>query len=335
VPISGLFAVTLWLGNAAYLYLSVSFIQMLKALMPITVFSVGVLLGTEVFSWPCAANMGGIGVGVAIASYGELALNVTGLVLQLGSIVSESFRLALVQILLQRRGIKLNPVTTLYYVAPACFAFLVVPFTFFELPKMTADSELKARRPRRRRAAGRQRSTSTAAAVALKATPLQPLPPPPHRSQPLPSSSSCRACPHTYTRPARAQISLPWLTLSCAAAFALNMSVFLLIGRSSALTMNVAGVVKDWLLIGLSVLIFRSSITGLQLGGYGLAFAGVAWYNRSKMQQVVAAASAQAAAAAAPPAYQPVPTTETAAAAAAAPPPPVIAGGAPPNAKAQ
>jgi hypothetical protein len=29
--------------------------------------------------------------------------------------------------------------------------------------------------------------------------------------------------------------------------------VFLLIGKSSALTMNVAGVAKDWLLIALSV----------------------------------------------------------------------------------
>jgi hypothetical protein len=30
LPIAGLFAISLWLGNAAYLYLSVSFIQMLK-----------------------------------------------------------------------------------------------------------------------------------------------------------------------------------------------------------------------------------------------------------------------------------------------------------------
>jgi hypothetical protein len=35
---------------------------------------------------------------------------------QCGSIVTESFRLALVQILLQQRGIKLNPVSTLYYI---------------------------------------------------------------------------------------------------------------------------------------------------------------------------------------------------------------------------
>lgn len=31
MPIGACYAVTLWVGNAAYLYLSVSFIQMLKA----------------------------------------------------------------------------------------------------------------------------------------------------------------------------------------------------------------------------------------------------------------------------------------------------------------
>jgi hypothetical protein len=35
------------------------------------------------------------------------------------------------------------------------------------------------------------------------------------------------------------------------------MSVFLLIGKTSALTMNVAGVLKDWLLIGVSVLLYK------------------------------------------------------------------------------
>lgn len=37
----------------------------------------------------------------------------------------------------------------------------------------------------------------------------------------------------------------------------LNMAVFLLIGKTSALTMNVAGVVKDWILILLSYLIYK------------------------------------------------------------------------------
>lgn len=37
MPIGVAFALVLWLGNAAYLYLSVSFIQMVKALMPMSV----------------------------------------------------------------------------------------------------------------------------------------------------------------------------------------------------------------------------------------------------------------------------------------------------------
>ena len=36
----------------------------------------------------------------------------------------------------------------------------------------------------------------------------------------------------------------------------LNLSVFLLIGKTSALTMNIAGVVKDWILILLSVVLY-------------------------------------------------------------------------------
>lgn len=65
---------------------------------------------------------------------------------------------------------------------------------------------------------------------------------------------------------------------------ALNMSVFLLIGRSSALTMNIAGVLKDWLLIMLSMVMFKAPVTSLQFFGYGIAFAGVCWYNYQKIQ---------------------------------------------------
>ncbi|KAM1749699.1 hypothetical protein ACFX12_010529 [Malus domestica] len=34
VPIGALYSLSLWLSNSAYIFLSVSFIQMLKALMP-------------------------------------------------------------------------------------------------------------------------------------------------------------------------------------------------------------------------------------------------------------------------------------------------------------
>ncbi|KAL4434231.1 hypothetical protein ABPG75_000672 [Micractinium tetrahymenae] len=226
VPIGFLYAGTLWLGNAAYLYLSVSFIQMLKATMPVAVFTVGCLFGTEHYTSSRLLNMIVVTIGVAIASYGEINFVVIGVVLQMASVATESTRLTLVQILLQRRGIKLNPITTLYLIAPCCFAFLCIPFFFLELPKMLNDPSVKAD---------------------------------------------------------------PLVFLSNAgAAFGLNMAVFLLIGKTSALTMNIAGVVKDWILILLSYLIYKAPVTALNLEGYGLAFLAVCWYNFQKLRSMQA-----------------------------------------------
>ena len=70
---------------------------------------------------------------------GELNFIVIGVILQMCSICTESTRLVLVQILLQRRGLKLNPITTLYYIAPCCFGFLLLPFALLEAPKIMND----------------------------------------------------------------------------------------------------------------------------------------------------------------------------------------------------
>lgn len=229
VPIGACYSITLWVGNAAYLYLSVSFIQMLKALMPVAVFSVGCAFGTDKYNWPTMANMLLVTVGVAVASYGELNFNIVGVAYQMASILSESTRLVMVQILLQSRGLKLNPVTTLYYVAPCCFCFLLLPFTLLEAGKVASDPNL--------------------------------------------------------------DINPFLLIANAAAAFGLNMAVFLLIGKTSALTMNIAGVVKDWMLIGLSVALFKSAVTSLNLFGYFIAFLAVCWYNYRKFQSMKEAAS--------------------------------------------
>ena len=50
-------------------------------------------------------------------------------------------------------------------------------------------------------------------------------------------------------------------------ALALNLAVFLLIGKTSALTMNIAGVIKDWLLIYSSYSVFHAPVTPLNLAG--------------------------------------------------------------------
>lgn len=54
-------------------------------------------------------------------------------------------------------------------------------------------------------------------------------------------------------------------------AFALNLSGFLLVGKTSALTMNVARVVKDRLLIAFSWSVIKDTVTPINLFGYGVA----------------------------------------------------------------
>ncbi|KAE8687804.1 putative sugar phosphate/phosphate translocator [Hibiscus syriacus] len=185
VPIGALYSLSLWLSNSAYIYSSVSFIQMLKALMPVAVYSIG-----------------------------------------LGAVSFEATRLIMIQILLTSKGINLNPITSLYYVAPCCLVFLLVPWIYVEFPVLKETSDF--------------------------------------------------------------HLDLLIFSTNSLCAFALNLSVFLLVGKTSALTMNVAGVVKDWLLIAFSWSVIKDTVTPINLFGYGLAFLGVAYYNHSKLQALKA-----------------------------------------------
>ncbi len=132
------------------------------------------------------------------------------------------------RLLLQSRGLKLNPITTLYYVSPCCFVFLLVPFFGLELLKVVNDDDVL--------------------------------------------------------------VNPFYMITNAAVAFCLNMAVFLLIGKTSALSMNVAGVIKDWALIGISFFVFGDPVSSVNLGGYLVAFLAVCYYNydkyRSKNREV-------------------------------------------------
>ena len=61
------------------------------------------------------------------------------------------------------------------------------------------------------------------------------------------------------------------LTLNSLCTFVLNQSVFLVISHTSALTIRVARVVKDWVVVLLSVLLFADTkLTIINLFGYGI-----------------------------------------------------------------
>lgn len=61
------------------------------------------------------------------------------------------------------------------------------------------------------------------------------------------------------------------LTLNALCTFALNLSVFLVILHTSALTIRVAGVVKDWLVVLISALLFADTkLTPTNIFGYAV-----------------------------------------------------------------
>ncbi len=81
-----LYAGSLWLSNSSYLFLSVSFIQMTKSLMPGLVYASGVMLATEKFSMGVTLNMLLIAFGVVICALGEMNLVLKGLIQQLAAL---------------------------------------------------------------------------------------------------------------------------------------------------------------------------------------------------------------------------------------------------------
>lgn len=98
--------------------------------MPVATFLVAVFCGTDVPRCDVFLNMVLISVGVAVSSYGEIHFNMTGTIYQVMGIVAEALRLVLTQVLLQKKGLTLNPVTTLYYIAP-CRYLAAAYFDFF------------------------------------------------------------------------------------------------------------------------------------------------------------------------------------------------------------
>ena len=224
VPVGALYSLSLWFGNWAYIFLQVSYVQMLKAFMPAIVFFIGTMLGTEKFNLKLLVILLWICFGILVASFGEVKFSFTGTVIQLSSMAFEASRLTLLQLLLQKKGYKFNPMTAMFYLSPITALFLLVLFLIKEY-----------------------------SSVILVISDIN-----------------------------------PYIILAnCCCAFILNIAVFLLIGKTSALTMNVSGVVKDWLIILSSALLFNSIVTQLNITGFTLAFTGVLAYNyiRRKMKE--------------------------------------------------
>ncbi|KAH8811924.1 triose-phosphate transporter [Xylogone sp. PMI_703] len=120
VPIGILYSASLVCSNQVYLYLSVAFIQMLKASAPVAVLLVSWIFRVSDPNMAVLMNIIVIVFGVALASYGEIDFNWIGFFFQLGGIFSEAIRLIMIQMLLSGEGQKMDPLVSLYYYAPVC-----------------------------------------------------------------------------------------------------------------------------------------------------------------------------------------------------------------------
>lgn len=139
VPIGLFFSLSLICGNVTYLYLSVAFIQMLKATTPVAVLFATWGLGMAPVNLKVLLNVSVIVIGVIIASFGEIKFVFIGFLFQIGGIVFEAIRLVMVQRLLSSAEFKMDPLVSLYYFAPVCAVMNGVTALFLEVPKLTMD----------------------------------------------------------------------------------------------------------------------------------------------------------------------------------------------------
>jgi drug/metabolite transporter (DMT)-like permease len=217
LPIGVFFSLSLICGNIAYLYLSVAFIQMLKATTPVAVLLATWAFGLAKPEMRTLANVSVIVLGVVLASFGEIRFVLTGVLFQIGGIVFEAVRLVMVQRLLTSADSKMDPLVSLYYFAPVCTLMNGLVALVWEVPKLHM-AEVHA-------------------------------------------------------------VGYHIFLANALVAFALNVSVVFLIGRTSSLVLTLCGVLKDILLVIASVLIWGTVVTPLQIFGYVLALGGLIYYK--------------------------------------------------------
>jgi hypothetical protein len=119
-------------SNAAYLYLSVSYIQMLKSAGPISVYITSCAVGIDVMRLQVIIVLGAIAFGVAATSMGERLFNLLGFLLQVGAFLCDAFKLVLMKLMVSSQACKLDPLSALYYYAPVCCFGLMVVATVAE-----------------------------------------------------------------------------------------------------------------------------------------------------------------------------------------------------------
>ncbi|RSH82204.1 hypothetical protein EHS25_006137 [Saitozyma podzolica] len=122
LPMAVLFSASLILSNVAYVHLSVSFVQMLKAFIPVLVLVIQLVSGLQSYNHLLMVVICLTCAGCFIAASGEVRFSVFGLVCQTSAVIVESMRLVLIQVLLKEY--KMDPLTSIAMYAPICVVII-------------------------------------------------------------------------------------------------------------------------------------------------------------------------------------------------------------------
>lgn len=103
---------------------------MLKAFTPVSVLLISVLFQIEGTTIPEFIIVLVICLGVCLTTIGELKFSLIGFTCQLIGTTAESVRLVLTNVLLRQH--KLDPLSSLYYIAPICTISIGICFLYYE-----------------------------------------------------------------------------------------------------------------------------------------------------------------------------------------------------------
>ena len=147
LPIGFFTGVTLATGNMAYFYLSLSFLQMAKALSPVALFFVLTITGLDRFHMSVFISVMVIVFGAAVAAYAEVHFTWIGIGLVVTAESFEALKSAAFQFLLANKSFSMWE--GMYFVSPASLIFLGIAIYTLELQEMIEeDAGGRSRRTR-------------------------------------------------------------------------------------------------------------------------------------------------------------------------------------------
>ena len=130
VPVGLFSSITLACANVVYVYLSLSFVQMLKAFVPVVTYATHVCVGTDKYNSDFTVSL------LAMVVGGVMCMNVSGkataigVSVMFGSHFAEAIRTVGAQWLLVNR--KFGVIESMYYFAPATVVFFIPLVYYFE-----------------------------------------------------------------------------------------------------------------------------------------------------------------------------------------------------------